>query len=117
MTRHLIHRLECQLTFGTLGATIDRDAVERLRVFFASVCEDFESELLDLRLEGRDRVSLKITYPPKHSVSGLLNVLKGVSSRLLQEARQDIAEKCVDGALWSPSYVAVSQAGETEMPQ
>jgi len=44
-------------------------------------------------------------------VSALVNSLKGVSSRLLRQARPDIARRYWKGALWSPSYFAASCGG------
>ena len=41
------------------------------------------------------------------SVSGLVDALKGTSSRLLRKERPDIADRYSDGVLWSPSYCRV----------
>lgn len=58
-----------------------------------------------------DHVHLLIEYPPKRSVSVLVNALKGTSSRMLRSARPDIAARFPDGVLWSPSYLAISAGG------
>ena len=58
-----------------------------------------------------DQVHLLINYPPKHSVSALVNSLKGVSSRMLRLERPDIQRRYWKGALWSPSYFAASCGG------
>jgi putative transposase len=102
------YSLTVELTFFLLnrGLLLDRDAIERLKIYTGRVCEDFESRLLSLVAEG-DQVTLLIEYPPKHSVAGLVDSLKGVSSRLLQEARPDLRQP--EGALWSPSYNAMSR--------
>jgi putative transposase len=52
-----------------------------------------------------------VNYPPKVSISTLVNSLKGVSSRLLRLERPDIQRKYWKGALWSPSYFAASCGG------
>ncbi|TCU18141.1 transposase IS200 family protein [Rhizobium sullae] len=44
-------------------------------------------------------------------MSKLVNSLKGVSSRLLREARPEVAGRYFKGVLWSPSYFAVSCGG------
>jgi len=42
-------------------------------------------------MEGEDdHVHLLVEYPPKVAVSNLVNILKGVSSRLLRKERPDI---------------------------
>jgi putative transposase len=58
-----------------------------------------------------DHVHLLINYPPKHSVSTLVNSLKGVSSRLLRLECSDIQRRYWKGVLWSPSYFAASCGG------
>jgi putative transposase len=50
-----------------------------------------------------------VNYPPKVSVSSLVNSLKGVSSRLIrQKNHPSIRRKLWGGSLWSPSYFAGS---------
>lgn len=70
----------------------DPDAIEKLRSYFASVCADFDVELVEMDGEC-DHVHLLINYPPKLAVSTLLSSLKGVSGRLLRHDRPDIAQR------------------------
>jgi putative transposase len=50
----------------------DGDAINRLRAIFTKFCTDFESELVEM--DGEDRhVHLLVNYPPKHSISALVN--------------------------------------------
>ncbi len=89
----------------------DQDAIDRLRSYFASVCADFDVELVEMDGEG-DHVHLLVNYPPKLAVSSLVNSLKGVSSRLLRRDRPDIgARYYYKGVLWTPSYFASSCGG------
>ncbi|HIH5971811.1 TPA: IS200/IS605 family transposase, partial [Proteus mirabilis] len=89
----------------------DQDAIEKLRGYFASVCADFDVELVEMDGE-RDHVHLLINYPPKLAISNLVNSLKGVSSRLLRRDRPDISQRdYYKGVLWSPSYFAGSCGG------
>ena len=88
----------------------DGDAIDALRDIFAKVCADFGAELRACDGED-DHVHLLVEYPPKVSVSGLVNSLKGVSSRLLRQRRPDIARRYWKGILWSPSYFAASCGG------
>jgi putative transposase len=87
----------------------DGDAITRLRTIFTNVCKDFEAQLVDMAGED-NHVHLLVNYPPKHSISALVNSLKGVSSRLLRE-RPDLARRYWRGVLWSPSYFAASCGG------
>lgn len=82
-----------------------------MRDIFVSVCTDFESKLIEFDGEG-DHVHLLINYPPKYSVSKLVNSLKGVSSRLLRKKAYPNIQKALWGKqLWSPSYFASSCGG------
>jgi putative transposase len=74
---------------------------------FRKVCEDFEAVLVECSGEG-DHVHLLVEYPPKVSVSALVNSLKGVSARRL---RQRYRVRTHRGHLWSPSYFAASCGG------
>jgi putative transposase len=58
-----------------------------------------------------DHVHLLVEYPPKLTLSKLVNSLKGVSSRLLREDRPEITGRYFKGVLWSPSYFAASCGG------
>jgi putative transposase len=88
----------------------DGAAVKRLRAIFEKVCGDFEAQLVGM--DGEDNhVHLLVKYPPEHSVSSLVNSLKGVSSRLLRQDRHDLTQRCWKGVLWSPSYFAASCGG------
>jgi putative transposase len=86
-------------------------ALQELREIFASVCQDFEATLVEF--EGEiDHVHLLIEYPPKVSVSKLVNSLKGVSSRLIRKRGHATIQRALWGrSLWSPSYFAGSCGG------
>jgi len=88
----------------------DADALERLQTVFAKVCGDFEATLDEFNGEP-DHVHLLVHYPPKVSVSALVNSLKGVSARRLRQDRPDIARRYWRGGLWSASYFAASCGG------
>lgn len=63
-----------------------------------------------LEIHGqKEHLHALIEYPPKLSVSKIVNALKGVSSRRYGQAG---FQKPKNGkALWSPSYFAVSVGG------
>ena len=56
----------------------DADAINRLRAIFTKVCGDFEVEMVEMNGEV-DHVHLLVNYPPKRSVSSLVNSRKSVS--------------------------------------
>src|SRR3981189_659938 len=110
--RHCVFELHVHLVFVTKyrSRALDVDALERLRAIFSKGCVDFEAGLVEL--DGGDSlVHLLVNYPPKHSISALVNSLKGVSSRMLRWERPDVVRRYWKGALWSPSYFAASRGG------
>ncbi len=56
-------------------------------------------------------VHLLLNYPPKVSISKLVNSLKGVSSRLIRKQHPELDRYYWKGGLWSPSYFAGSCGG------
>ncbi|WP_418805187.1 IS200/IS605 family transposase [Parasutterella sp.] len=111
--RHCVFNLHIHLVFLTKyrRSVFTKAVLEDLKEIFASVCQDFEAELVEFDGE-KDHVHLLINYPPKVSVSRLVNSLKGVSSRLIRKKRYPcMQDKLWAGALWSPSYFAASCGG------
>lgn len=85
--------------------------LEDLRKIFGDVCRDFSAELVEFEGE-RDHVHLLVNYPPKVSVSKLVNSLKGVSSRLVRKNGYPTIRQALWGdSLWSPSYFAGACGG------
>ena len=111
--RHGVFVTHVHLVFVTKyrREVFTKEILDDLRPMFASVCKDFESELVEFD-GGDDHVHLLVNYPPKVSVSNLVNSLKGVSSRMIRKKNYpSIRKKLWGGALWSPSYFAGSCAG------
>ena len=110
--RHSVSRLMVHLVCVTKyrRKVFDGAAIEWLQLHCAKVCATMGAELVALDGES-DHIHMLIEYPPKLSLSVLVNALKGTSSRLLRQERPDIAGRYWHGTLWSPSYFAVSAGG------
>jgi putative transposase len=111
--RHCIFNLHVHLVFVTKYRrdVFSIEILEDLRDIFSSVCKDFEAELVEFDGES-DHVHLLVNYPPKISISSLVNSLKGVSSRLIRRKNYPVIQSNLWGnALWSPSYFAGSCGG------
>jgi putative transposase len=88
-----------------------KDILEALHPIFDAICKDFDATLVEFDGED-DHVHLLVNYPPKVTVSKLVNSLKGVSSLLIRKMDfPSIKKKLWGGALWSPSYFAASCGG------
>ena len=111
--RHCVFNMHVHLVFVTKyrRGVFTAEILSDLKDIFASVCRDFESELVEFDGED-DHVHLLVNYPPKVAVAGLVNSLKGVSSRLIRKRNYpSIEKKLWGGSLWSPSYFAGSCGG------
>ena len=109
--RHCVFLLHAHLVFVTKyrRGVFDARALDDLRGIFEGVCRDFEVELEEFDGE-HDHVHLLVSYPPKVSLSKLVNSLKGVSSRLIRRGGHAGVDRALGRAkgLWSPSYFAGS---------
>ena len=111
--RHVVYNLHVHLVFVAKyrRKVFAKEILDDLRNIFSSVCADFEAELVEFDGEN-DHVHLLVNYPPKVSISKLVNSLKGVPSRMIRKKNYpSIREKLWGGALWSPSYFAGSCGG------
>ena len=82
-----------------------------MKEYMEKVCSDFETTLVEFNGET-NHIHLLIDYPPKVSISKLVNSLKGVSSRRLRvDYASEIDNIYWKGVLWSPSYFAGSVGG------
>ena len=110
--RHSVSLLTVHLVYVTKyrRRIFDSAALNWLAGHFRKVCETVDCRLIASDGEA-DHVHMLVEYPPKVSVSALVNILKGTSSRMLRQARPDIARRYYRGTLWSPSYFAASTGG------
>ncbi len=111
--RHVVFNLHIHLVFVAKyrRKVFTKEILDDMRQIFESVCTDFEAQLVEFD-GGNDHVHLLVNYPPKVSISKLVNSLKGVSSRMIRRKNYpSIREKLWGGALWSPSYFAGSCGG------
>jgi len=60
------------------------DDIDELHTIFTGIFLSFESELVEIDGE-RDHVHLLVNYPPKVSISKLVNSFKGASSRVMRK--------------------------------
>jgi putative transposase len=83
------------------------ESIDLIEKSFREVAEKMNFQVLEFN--GKENhVHALIEYPPKLSVSQIVNALKGVSSRRYGQAGYKKPHK---EALWSPSYFAISVGG------
>ena len=111
--RHCVFMMHVHLVFVTKyrRGVFTKKILDDMRPIFSNVCRDFEAELVEFDGED-DHVHVLVNYPPKVSVSKLVNSLKGISSLLIRKKNYPSIKKKLWGrALWSPSYFAASCGG------
>ena len=113
-SRHATHLLHAHLVFVTKYRynVLTGEHIEYLRTIFKETMEEMGGILEEFDGE-RNHVHLLIQYPPKWSISIIVNNLKGRSSRLLRRDMPDVKKRYWgDGsALWHRSYFAGSVGG------
>jgi putative transposase len=85
----------------------DDNGLKLIEQSFRDVAKSMNFNILEFNGEAA-HVHALIEYPPKLSISQIVNSLKGVSSRRYGQAGYKKPHK---EALWSPSYFAVSVGG------
>ena len=110
--RHCVFQLHVHLVFVTKyrKQVFNDEILKDLEVIFKDVCHNFETELIEMNGET-EHIHLLLNYPPKVSISKLVNSLKGVSSRLIRKQHPELKKSYWKGGLWSPSYFASSCGG------
>ena len=110
--RHSVSRLVVHLVFTTKyrRKLLDGAMLEQLRQAFESAAQKLECDILEMDGEA-DHVHLLIAYPPKLSISVMVNNLKSVSSRYLRAQNTQLPMQGKTGLLWSRSYFASSAGG------
>ncbi|TKF14667.1 IS200/IS605 family transposase [Vibrio genomosp. F6] len=112
--RHSVSKLVVHLVFTTKyrRKLFTGIMIEQLREAFESACVKLECELMEMDGE-QDHVHLLIAYPPKLSVSVMVNNLKSISSRMLRLQNTHLTRQSKSAALWSRSYFACTAGGAT----
>lgn len=83
------------------------ESLDWIEKSFREVAKKMDFQILEFNGED-NHVHALIEYPPKLSVSQIVNALKGVSSRRYGQSGYKKPHK---EALWSPSYFAISFGG------
>jgi putative transposase len=108
--RHSISSLKIHLVCVTKfrRSVFTSESLAVVEKSFNEVSKKMDSQILEFNGEA-DRVHVLIEFPPKLSVSQMLNALKGVSSRRYGQA--GYPKPYGKDALWSPSYFVSSVGG------
>jgi len=90
------------------GEVFSNQEIGLLESVFRNIAEKMDLQILEFNGE-EEHIHALVEYPPKLSVSEIVNALKGVSSR--RHGQAGFKKPHGKAALWSPSYFAVSVGG------
>jgi putative transposase len=121
--RHSVTDLKIHLVCVTKyrRSVFTKESLELIDKTFREVAKKMDFQVIEFNGEN-NHVHALIEYPPKLSISQIVNALKGVSSRRYGQAGYPKPNKecefaggsippATRVALWSPSYFAVSFGG------
>ncbi|MEG5063304.1 IS200/IS605 family transposase [Microcoleus sp. B3-A4] len=108
--RHSVTELKIHLVCVTKyrRSVFTGESIDLIEKSFREVAEKMNFQVLEFNGEA-DHIHVLIEYPPKLSISSIVNALKGVSSRRYGQA--GYPKPYGKDALWSPSYFASSVGG------
>jgi len=108
--RHCIFTMHIHLVFVPKyrKQVFDSKALSALEDIFVHVLTQSDAEVTEFNGESDHVHLLLVKYPPKTTVSKMVNSLKGVSSRKLRQQMPELSKIYWKGVLWSPSYFASS---------
>lgn len=114
-SRHSTTKMVVHLIFTTKYRKnlLDGKMIRQIGDAFKTASERLGCTILEVDGEA-DHVHVLVEYPPKLSISVLVNNLKSISSRHVR--KMNIHLKCESvnaGRLWSRSYFAASAGGVT----
>ena len=90
---------------------LDDDMLRYCERVMRKACGDFDADLREFNGQA-DHGHLLVNYPPRVSVSALVNSLKGVSARMLRsQYTGPVNRATTNGHFWSLSYLAASCGG------
>lgn len=112
--RHSVSKLVVHLIFTTQyrRKVFDGEMLSQIREALLSAAEKLEIDILEMDGE-EDHIHILVAYPPKLSVSVLVNNLKSISSRRVRILNTNLQKASNSGVLWSRSYFACSAGGAT----
>ncbi len=108
--RHSISDLQIHLVCVTKyrRKILNAESLAVIETSFIEVARKMDFQILEFNGES-DHVHALVEYPPKLSISQMVNALKGVSSRRYGQAGHP--KPFGKDALWSPSYFVSSVGG------
>ena len=107
--RHSVSKIVAHLVFVTKyrRKVLTAEGIATLENAMQRVASEMSFSIVELNGEA-DHLHVVVRYPPKLSISKIVNSLKGVSSRRYRQSGHSMPSS---KSLWTPSYFAASVGG------
>ncbi len=78
---------------------------ERVRELFQEIAQHHGFEIEEMEVD-KDHVHIFLSFPPKYSISSVVNILKGVSAKEIRQQHPTIKKELWGGEFWEDGYFA-----------
>jgi len=112
---HTTSRITVHIVWATKYryTVLQGDIQKRCRDLVRQICDALDIQILK-GVVSKDHVHLHLEYPPKQSISEMVKMLKGRTSRRLQEEFPELGKKYWGRHFWSVGYGAWSSENITD---
>lgn len=112
---HTTSRLSVHIVWVTKYrySVLEGDVQRRCRDLVRQICDALDVVILK-GVVSKDHVHIHVEYPPKQSVSDMVKMLKGRTSRRLQEEFPELGKRYWGRHFWAVGYGAWSTGNITD---
>ena len=114
-TSHSVYDIKYHLVWITKyrKPVLFGNVATRLRDLTREICKSMDIEIIKGHV-SKDHVHLFISAPPYHSVSKIMQMIKGKTSRKLLSENRKLSKKFWGRHLWARGYFAASSGNVTD---
>jgi putative transposase len=84
---------------------VGEEVRERAGQLIREICEEYGFEIEEMEV-AEDHVHILISFPPKHSISEVVRIIKSISARELFRVFPRLKKRLWSGELWEDGYFA-----------
>jgi putative transposase len=112
---HTVHDLKVHLVWITKYryTVLTKDIGLRIRELIRQICDANDIQIIEGRV-SKDHVHLYVSYPPKLAVSEMVRLLKGRTSRRIQDEFPQLGKRYWGKHFWGIGYAAFSSGHVTD---
>jgi putative transposase len=112
---HTVHDLKVHLVWITKYryTVLTKDIGLRIRELIRQICDANDIQIIEGRV-SKDHVHRYVSYPPKLAVSEMVRLLKGRTSRRIQDEFPQLGKRYWGKHFWGIGYAAFSSGHVTD---